>query len=709
MSGLDEFRNQWLQELKPVAEYTNPNGISKSSGSTSATAVDKEPGKDVGNIEIYLDPLKNSFVAAENSKAGTNRPDSDTSFQALNVGFDPNTIKRTMKDPISNQSFDKHNLSTRSVSDINYIDKFGDKRPWAFYITEQLLQGKVPCNSKLFQSKENNINENAYESIDKWYKTICDQSTVNKRSALSVITHDVPKKTKKDAFGKDCLIDVLIHDLDDINDIPFFDITLPKEVAIKIFQCLGIEDLCSCAQVSKSWRSIAEDDLLWYRLYCYSGYGNDTTAPVHSVQNWKGFLRDTIVREQTLRQNWKNRIGRLYELEDSRAGILCSAYSCPGFIVTGYYGGRLNLWRLREDGIDDYLTILDPDHDSRSRGLGSVTCVAVNQDFVVAGFDHGLVYTPISDIASKTVLPSEAPVTVVKMFEKGCIFAASSSSRVQVFSPNFEERSLTLQHETKVGHLSVSSLSNSEAFGVAVATDTVIRMHRCSSKEDISYVLHHLIGSTVTCLDSCGEVLGAGITDRTAVNVFQIPLYSLTDGHLIGNLASHTSAVLCLDLHNTPVHLIASGCRDKRARVFDMRTLKAEISISAHSRGVSQIQMDENRLVTGGEDGFVCVWDLRTRAKLWEMRNRHPVKYLRCEKTTLVTANIPDEKCPEPEDGELVVHRRQRGTVRVYDFSADQQTKGVPSICLSSYNEPTGYNYNIRLAVPYDEIRGFCS
>ncbi|XP_076305127.1 F-box/WD repeat-containing protein 8-like [Tachypleus tridentatus] len=707
MSDLNEFRKQWLQELKPVAKCTNPNRISESSGSTSAIVNDKEPEKDVKNIEIYLDPLKNTFVATEGSKAGTNRSDgdSDASFQALNLGFD----SKTMKDPVSNQNSEKHNLSTRPMLDNNYIEKFSNKKPWAFYITEQLLEGNVPCNSKLFRSKENNINKNVYESIEKWYKTIYDQSTVKKRSVLPVITYDVPKKARKDGFGKDHLIDVLIHDLNDINDIPFFDITLPKEVAIKIFQCLGIEDLCSCAQVSKSWRSIAEDDLLWYRLYHYSGYGNKTTAPVHSVQNWKGFLRDTIVREQTLRQNWKNRSGRLYELEDSRAGILCSAYSCPGFIVTGYFGGRLNLWRLREDGIDDYQTILDSDPDSYSRDLGSVTCVAVNQDFVVAGFDHGLVHTPVSDIACKTVVPSQTPVTVVKMLETGGIFAASNSSRVQVFSPGFEERSLTLQHETKVGHLSLLSHSTPEAVGVAVATDTVIRAHRCSSMEGISYVLHHLIGSTVTCLDSCGEVLGAGITDRTAINVFQIPLYSLTGGHLIGNLASHTSAVLCLDLHNTLVHLIASGCRDKRARVFDMRTLRAEVSISAHSRGVSQIQMDEHRLVTGGEDGFVCVWDLRTQAKLWEMRNRHPVKYLRCEKTTLVTANIPDEKCPEPEDGELVVHRRQRGTVRVYDFSADQQAKGVPSICLSSYNEPTGYNYNIRLAVPYDEIHGFCS
>ena len=40
----------------------------------------------------------------------------------------------------------------------------------------------------------------------------------------------------------------------------------------------------------------------------------------------------------------------------------------------------------------------------------------------------------------------------------------------------------------------------------------------------------------------------------------------------------------------------------------------------------------------------------------------------------------------------------------MYDFLADQTTQGVPEICLSSYDEPQGYNYNIALAVPYDQV-----
>lgn len=35
----------------------------------------------------------------------------------------------------------------------------------------------------------------------------------------------------------------------DINEIPFFDVELPRELALKIFQYLDPRDLCRCCQV----------------------------------------------------------------------------------------------------------------------------------------------------------------------------------------------------------------------------------------------------------------------------------------------------------------------------------------------------------------------------------------------------------------------------------------------------------------------------
>lgn len=125
-------------------------------------------------------------------------------------------------------------------------------------------------------------------------------------------------------------------------------------------------------------------------------------------------------------------------------------------------------------------------------------------------------------------------------------------------------------------------------------------------------------------------------------------------------------------------------------------------SLYAHHLGVTAVQADDWKIVSGGGEGLVCVWELRMRAKLWEMHNRwvisslsprgqkwfqslhlctrerkqtkkkntsgvlcrvcrHPVRRVRFNTSTLVTANIPDDKAPRGAcitDDDLTAHRR---------------------------------------------------
>lgn len=53
----------------------------------------------------------------------------------------------------------------------------------------------------------------------------------------------------------------------------------------------------------------------------------------------------------------------------------------------------------------------------------------------------------------------------------------------------------------------------------------------------------------------------------------------------------------------------------------------------------------------------------------------------------------------------LFFAHRYRGVIYSYEFSVDQLGgASVLPICRSSYDELTGYNYNIGLAVPYDSL-----
>lgn len=114
------------------------------------------------------------------------------------------------------------------------------------------------------------------------------------------------------------LLDQLIEDIDEITSIPFFDLSLPKEVGIQIFNHLGVRELCVCAQVSKSWKVLAEDELIWFHVGCKLGYVQERDCAAIDKVNWKGFIRDSILEERELRRNWKERICGLSSLEFER-------------------------------------------------------------------------------------------------------------------------------------------------------------------------------------------------------------------------------------------------------------------------------------------------------------------------------------------------------------------------------------------------------
>lgn len=117
---------------------------------------------------------------------------------------------------------------------------------------------------------------------------------------------------------KKSLLDQLIEDINEITSIPFFDLSLPKEVGIQIFNHLGVKELCACAQVSKSWKILSEDELIWYRVGCKLGYVQERDCAAIDRANWKAFVRESFLEERELRKNWKERMCRLSSLEFER-------------------------------------------------------------------------------------------------------------------------------------------------------------------------------------------------------------------------------------------------------------------------------------------------------------------------------------------------------------------------------------------------------
>ncbi|XP_069610808.1 F-box/WD repeat-containing protein 8 [Ranitomeya imitator] len=504
------------------------------------------------------------------------------------------------------------------------------------------------------------------------------------------------------------LLEQLISDLNEINEIPFFDIQLPYEIALQIFQYLDRRDLGRCAQVSKAWRVLAEDEMLWYRVCQREGHLTD--RQVTSCSSWKGALKERRTRESMLRMNWKNRTGTVSQLQYELGKVLCDVHAYDGVVLAGYTSGDVRLWDTRTSSLSE--SLLETSHAADDSGPSRyVSFVQISKSLAVAAYDNGTI-----DVWS--LLVGREPIhhyqhnqklQALALSPETAAIATASTFQIKVESPDdrgYWRTSCSFQTQKLVNFLHLTHDSTGSPVAVAAAEEMVYLL-----KPDVpEKVLHSTYGQPVTCLDVSTHQAAFGVKSYGwfTNNGNKIHVYNLQTAQCLTTLGNSTGDFTCINLKDSPPHLVVTGNRDRRVRVHDLRCGKSLCSFYAHQLGVSAVQMDDWKVVSGGEEGLTCTWDQRMGTKLWEMHARHPVRYIWFNSQSLITANIPDEKHPRGAsimDDDLTAHRRHRGAISLYEFSVDQTSaESILPICRSSYSEVTGYNYNIGLAVPYDSV-----
>ncbi|XP_063000107.1 F-box/WD repeat-containing protein 8 [Elgaria multicarinata webbii] len=508
--------------------------------------------------------------------------------------------------------------------------------------------------------------------------------------------------------GKEDLLGQLIRDLNEINEVPFFDVQLPYELALKIFQFLGRTELGRCAQVSRTWKVLAEDQVLWFRLCQHEGYLPD--CQISDYPSWKETLRECREKEQGLRTNWKNRIGAVSQLQYELGKVLCDVHSCDGVVIAGYTSGDVKLWDTRT--WDYTAPILEAEHGLAEPGpRPHASFVRINSSLAVTAYEDGSikVWSLMAGCEPIHRYQHNQKIQALALSTEGAAIATASAFQVKVESANdkgYWATAAEFEIQKLVGSLCLVPRVTGCPVAVATAEEVVYLL----KAGEPAKVLHSVYGQPVTCLDvSAGEtafgVKGFGwLINETN----KILLYNLETGQCVTQLGSSLGDFSCVNLRDSPPSTLVAGNKDRRVRVYDLRCSKPICSFYGHQLGVSAVQMDDWKVVSGGEEGLVCVWDQRMGTKLWEMHARHPVRHIWFNAHSLITANIPDEKTPRGAsimDDDLTAHRRYRGIIYAYEFSVDQLTaESVLPICRSSYNEVTGYNYNIGLAVPYDNL-----
>ncbi|XP_060125273.1 F-box/WD repeat-containing protein 8 isoform X2 [Zootoca vivipara] len=450
--------------------------------------------------------------------------------------------------------------------------------------------------------------------------------------------------------GKEDLLEQLILDLNEINEVPFFDVQLPYELALKIFQFLGRTELGRCAQVSKPWKVLAEDQLLWFRLCQKEGYLPN--SQISDSPFWKRTLRECREKEQVLRTNWKNRIGAVSQLQYELGKVLCDVHSCDGVVIAGYTSGDVKLWDTRT--WDYTAPALDPERGLAEPGpRPHASFVRINSSLAAAAYEDGTIKVWSLLVGRDPIHCSQhnQKIQSLALSAEGATIATASAFQVKVESANdkgYWETAAEFEIQKLVGSLCLVPQVMGLPVAVATAEDVVYLL----KVGDPAKVLHSVYGQPATCLDVSTSEAAFGVKGfGWLINeTNKILLYNLETGQCTAQLGSSLGDFSCVNLRDSPPCMLVAGNKDRR----------------------------------------------------------HPVRHIWFNSHSLITANIPDEKVPRGAsimDDDLTAHRRHRGIIYAYEFSVDQlAAESILPICRSSYNETTGYNYNIGLAVPYDNI-----
>ncbi|CAD5110936.1 unnamed protein product [Dimorphilus gyrociliatus] len=495
---------------------------------------------------------------------------------------------------------------------------------------------------------------------------------------------DNPEQKKKKA-----LVDILIEDLNE-GGIPIFDISLPKEVALCIFSFLSMKDLCNCAMVSREWNSLASDDVIWHKVFINEGLNEN----IFSELSWKKQVQAVFERRTQLSNNWRMRTAHLTRLEHARGGKLLCCNSSSKYVCAGYSNNSIKLWNIPnlEEVVlqpsENSLILLDDD----GRVSNVPMCVETAEEYTAAGFLRGNVDIWKNDANGTMAFKSFNTNSTLKKIKFSEDYLACTSMD-KIYFHNFHDNDQHLTLEKKISDI---LFYKSNLFVLNLINE--IHLQDATGKDKFSVLdLPH---------ESYAEKFEVRRDNRLALALFisfsgqpyRLILHDMETWKEVTSLYGHSSRITCL--HSADTNYISSGSVDKLVRIFDDRCPLGPTSVlQGHVGEITSVQMDDYKLVSASVGGDLFVWDRRTNKKLWEFFIRHPVRHVRFTDRYLVCADIPRNSVTSDDE---IEHLRNRGSISLMDFESNADN--VLDICQSSYDEPIGYNYNIRLALPYDNI-----
>lgn len=395
---------------------------------------------------------------------------------------------------------------------------------------------------------------------------------------------------------------------------------LPQEISLKILCYLDCQSLCSAAKVCRRWKTMADDDRVWYRMCeqhidrkCPNcGWGlpllhmkrarfpqkqsgcsevitgakipqcaaKDNTS-ISGATPWKVIYRDRFKVEC----NWRKGHCEIQEFKGHMDGVLTLQFSSR-LLFTGSYDSTVAIWDLCSGRLIRRLS---------RHGDGVKALHFDEQKLVTGSLDKTIrVWNYITGECISTYRGHTDSVLSVDSYKK-IIVSGSADKTVKVW--HVESRTCySLRGHTE--WVNCVKLHPKSFLCFSCSDDTTIRMWDIRTNACLRVFRGHV-----------GQV--QKVIPLTIVDIDNL----VVDDRQINRSTQEEDPeedqdVLKEDLPY-PTHLLSCSL-DNTIKMWDIRTGKCVRTQFGHVEGVWDIAADNFRIVSGSHDGKVKLWDLQS-------------------------------------------------------------------------------------------------
>lgn len=330
---------------------------------------------------------------------------------------------------------------------------------------------------------------------------------------------------------------------------------LPPELGFKVLCSLDTTSLCKAAQVSRRWRELADDDVVWHKM--------------------------------------------------------CEQHIDRKCVKCGWGLPLLERKRLRKEKRQIQLRATGRGINEWSPALTPMPTELEETNHVVASIDVPITSANIGTKRSRedTASPIAKKVCTQSLRQDDSYFQPKVRPWKDVYKDRFKVGTNWKygRCSTKVfrGHTNgVMCLQHDDTILITGSYDSTIKVWDIETGEEIRTLVGHQSGIRCLQFDDTGKLITGSMDNTTR-------LWNWRTGQCLRTFESHTGGVISVHFDS---QYVASGSMDHTVRVYDTNT-KQTFLLKGHNDWVNAVKIDSasRTLLSASDDCTVRLWDLDTR------------------------------------------------------------------------------------------------